>query len=81
MWQRYSHHTEYLCQVRGILTLTVLVMIIDALGHLNRIIAAQSEGMGDVGSASYEPAVLPPYLTIRVLSYSNCQRSTRSISK
>ena len=30
-------------------------------------------GMGDVGSARYEPALLPPYPTIRVLSYSNCQ--------
>ena len=44
-----------------ILTLKVLVMIIDA----------QWEGMGDVGSARYEPALLPPCPTIRVLSYSN----------
>ena len=43
------------------LTLTVLVTTIDA----------QWEGMGDVGLARYEPALLPPYLTIRVLSYSN----------
>ena len=43
------------------LTLTVLVATIDA----------QWEGMGDVGSARYEPALLPPCLTIRVLSYSN----------
>ena len=43
------------------LTLTVLVTTIDA----------QWEGMGDVGSARYEPALLPPCLTIRVLSYSN----------
>ena len=27
--------------------------------------------MGDVESARYEPALLPPCLTIRVLSYSN----------
>ena len=40
---------------------------------LNRVITAQWEGMGDVGSARYEPALLPPYPTIRVLSYSNCQ--------
>ena len=33
-----------------ILTLKVLVMTIDA----------QWEGMGDVGSARYEPALLPP---------------------
>ena len=43
------------------LTLTVLVEPIDA----------QWEGMGDVGSARYEPALLPPCPTIRVLSYSN----------
>ena len=49
---------------------------------LNRIITAQWEGMGDVGSARYEPALLPPCPTIRVLSYSNCQISvTHSISK
>ena len=43
------------------LTLKVLVAIIDA----------QWEGMGDVGSARYEPALLPPCPTIRVLSYNN----------
>ena len=44
-----------------VLTLTVLVATIDA----------QWEGMGDVVSARYEPALLPPCPTIRVLSYSN----------
>ena len=44
-----------------ILTLKVLVTTIDA----------QWEGMGDVGSARYELGILPPCLTIRVLSYSN----------
>ena len=34
--------------------------------------------MGDVGSARYEPALLPPCPTIRVSCYSNCQRSTQS---
>ena len=43
------------------LTLTVLVATIDA----------QWEGMGDIVSARYEPALLPPWPTIRVLSYSN----------
>ena len=47
--------------VLTILTLTVLVTTIDA----------QWEGMGDVGSARYELALLPPCPTIRVLSYSN----------
>ena len=37
----------------------------------NRIITAQCEGMVEVGSARYEPALLPPCPTIRVLSYSN----------
>ena len=50
-----SKHYNYDC-----LTFTVLVTTIDA----------QWEGMGDVGSARYEPALLPPYPTIRVLSYS-----------
>ena len=39
---------------------------------INRIITSQWEGMGDVGSARYQ--------TIRVLNYSNCQRSTHSFS-
>ena len=45
----------------GHLTLKVLVATIDA----------QWEGMGDVGSARNEPALLPPCPTIRVLSYSS----------
>ena len=47
--------------VKHVLTLTVLVTAINA----------QWEGMGDVGSARYEPALLPPCPTIRVLNYSN----------
>ena len=43
------------------LYLKVLVATIDA----------QWEGMGDVGSAKYELALLPPCPTIRVLSCSN----------
>ena len=38
-------------------------------------------GDEDVGVARYEPAILPPSPTIRVLSYSNCQRSTYSNSR
>ena len=52
----YPTHKEY-----PMLTRKVLVTTIDA----------QWEGMGDVGSARYEPALLPPCPTIRVLSYSN----------
>ena len=43
--------------VRVEITFTVLVATIDA----------QWEGMGDVGLARYEPALLPPCPTIRVL--------------
>ena len=43
------------------ITLKVLVATIDA----------QWEWMGYVGSARYKPALLPPCLTIRVLSYSS----------
>ena len=45
----------------SILTLTVLVATTDA----------QWEGMGNIGSARYEPALLPPCPTIRVLGYNN----------
>ena len=44
-----------------LITLTVLVATIDA----------QWEGMGDVGSARYELALLPLCPTIRALTYSN----------
>ena len=57
--------SKLLCQsalsVIVCLTLKVLVTTIDA----------QWKGMGDVGSARYEPALLPPCPTIRILSYSN----------
>ena len=53
-----THHSK--CEHYN-LTLKVLVATTDA----------QWEGMGDVGSARYEPALLPPCPTIRVLSYSN----------
>ena len=49
------------CSTYIVLTLPVLVTTINA----------QWERMGDVGSARYEPALLPPCPTIRVLSYSN----------
>ena len=47
----------------------------------NRRMTAQCEGMGEVGSARYEPALLPPCLSIRVLCTSNCQRSNHSSSR
>ena len=53
--------TKYMQHINTVLTLKVLVSTIDA----------QWEGMGDVGSARYEPALLPPCPTIRVLNYSN----------
>ena len=39
----------------------------------NRIMTAQCEGKGEVGLARYEPVLLPPCPSIRVLSYINCQ--------
>ena len=63
----FSHRTHkkekfipYLHALQS-LTLTVLVATIDE----------QWEGMGDVGLVRYEPALLPPCPTVRVLSYSN----------
>ena len=55
------HTALYGMALRMTLTLKVLVATIDA----------QWEGMGDAGSARYEPALLPPCPTIRVLSYTN----------
>ena len=48
-------------KVGWVFILKVLVATIDA----------QWEGMGDVGLARYEPALLHPCPTVRVLSYSN----------
>ena len=56
-----GYHSQDHFSLCATLTLKVLVMTIDA----------QWEGVGDVGSARYEPALLPPRPTIRVLSYSN----------
>ena len=50
-----------MAKIGDMLTLTVLVTTIDA----------QWERIWDVGLARYEPALLPPCPTIRVLSYSN----------
>ena len=57
----FPGYKKLYCHTLNLLTLKVLVATIDA----------QWEGMGDVGSARYEPALLPPCPTIRVLSYSN----------
>ena len=60
-WRKDLNLLLFIEHITLSLTLTVLVTTIDA----------QWEGMGDVGSARYEPALLPPCPTIRVLSYSN----------
>ena len=57
MYVIFNHRTNCL----KVLTLKVLVATIDA----------QWEGMGDVGLVRYEPALLPPRPTVRVISYSN----------
>ena len=63
--KKVQHYHRTVSQLRGdkvsMLTLTVLVVTVDA----------QWEGMGDVGSARYKPALLPPCPTIKVVSYSN----------
>ena len=56
----YLLHLAHLQDSATDLTLKVLIATIDA----------QWEGMGDVGSVRYKPALLPPCPTIRVLSYS-----------
>ena len=56
-----EHAFKHNVQSDAMLILKVLVTTIDALW----------EGIGDVGSARYEPALLPPCPTIRVLSYSS----------
>ena len=65
MRARHLRHRTVTCSQniphKTVLTLKVLVTTIDA----------QWEGMGDVGSARYEPALFPPCPTIRVISYSN----------
>ena len=78
-----QHHSQVTPAAQQLQVLTLKECLSQQLMSwtlLNRIITAQWEGMGDVGSARYEPALLPPCPTIRVLSYSNCQRSTHSIS-
>ena len=77
--------TAYLPQISLFVVQGILCMITDSviawidwsggarLLHVLLVttVDAQWEGMGDVGSARYEPALLPPCPTIRVLSYSN----------
>ena len=75
------HHqcTPHRSSAIDLLTLTVLVTHNWCTATLwNRIMTAQCEGMGEVGSARYQPALLPPCPSIRALCYSNCQRSTQS---
>ena len=60
-WQMFIQYMVPHCYHKYLLTLTVLVTTI----------YAPWEGMRDVASARYEPALLPPCPTIRVLSYSN----------
>ena len=70
-------HSLYPCYV--ILVSIILTQIYLGLLHIKALtlpvlvatIDAQWEGMGDVGSARYEPALLLPCPTTRVLNYSN----------
>ena len=60
-------HIKYFPFVNGTLTFGALL----TLKVIVATIDAEWEGMGDVGSARYEAALLPPCSTIMVLSYSN----------
>ena len=55
--------TDVMCVQQLIIALTLEVLVATT--------DAQWEGMEDVGSARYEPALLPPCPTIGVFSYSN----------
>ena len=68
MEYQYNKHSNHVVFVPIITSYTYDYL---ALKVLVTTIDAQWEGMGDVGSARYEPALHPPCLTIRVLSYSN----------
>ena len=77
----YSHtatHSQRLCLVRCVNSYSTSHDNWCTVTLWSRIMTAQCEGMGEVGLARYEPALLPPCLSIRVLSYSNCQRATHS---
>ena len=60
-------HTLYMSDDIHILTRDMLSLF----KVLVTTIDAQWEGIGDVGLARCEPALLPPCPTIRVISYSN----------
>ena len=49
----------------------VVFRVLSRFRETRQLHIAQWEGMGGVGSARYDPALLPPCPTIRVLSYSN----------
>ena len=59
----HNIYTNYICIS---LTLTVLVTTIDALDTFKQDNYSTVGGDGDVGSARYEPALLPASPTIRV---------------
>ena len=56
-----------------ILTLTVLVTTMMHCNTLKQDNDSTVRGDGEVALARYEPALLPPCPSIRVLSYRNCQ--------
>ena len=72
--QPTSEHVPLKCTVKSVLTLKLLGTITDALRHCKQGNHSTVGWDGDVGAARYELALLPPCPTIRVLSYSNCQR-------
>ena len=74
MTQNQATATIFLCVINCVIDFCAIIFALHVsltLKVLVTTIDAQWEGMKDVGSARYEPALLPPCPTMRVLSYSN----------
>ena len=73
LFPKYTRETYNACKVDAINSYSTSHYNWCTVTLWNRIMTAQCEGMGEVGSARYEPVLLPPCPSIRILSYSNCQ--------
>ena len=86
-WLRTSYHAQhYMFQrymLRSLLTQSFNIVNTPLILLFSKkwVPGFAAEDNRTIGSARYEPALFPPCPTMRVLSYSNCQRSTHSISK
>ena len=73
-WSRTSGQETVLCSLCCYVSLRVLVTAIEALGHFKQ---NNHSTVGGDGGCSFSD-LLAPCPIIRVLSYSNCQRSTHA---